>query len=299
MTQDESRAQFRDSKVVGNPALPIGTLFSVAGRVALVTGGSRGIGLMIAKALVQNGAKVYITARSGAVCDRVAAELTKLGPGSCVSLPGDVTSEEACRAVAATIAKNDGQLHILVNNAGIVSFAAYDEFPTSAWAKEMGVNVTSIFALTRACTPLLVAGSGGNMNPTHVINVGSANGHPVGNVFDRSPAYTASKAAVAQLTRWFAAKLCRDGVCVNCIEPAVFPSKMAFDHHLVSEEATDAVRLNHPMGRIGHENDMAGIVLFLASRASAFVTGECIGVDGGMANLRGAERLPLGTSAKL
>jgi len=295
----EDKAQFKDSAVVANPTLKVDELFSVRGKVALVTGGSRGIGLMIAKAYVQNGAKVYISARKKEVCERVAAELTKLGPGSCHSLPADLVSDEACRALVATLSQKEDKLHILVNNAGATWGGSFDEFPDSAWNKIMTLNVSSIWNLTRACFTLLKNGSGGSMNPSHVINIGSVAGHPAVSVFDNAPSYAASKAACAQVSRMLAGKFCRDGINVNCIQPAVFPSKMTYDYQLKSDKTQEQAKQTHPVGRWGHENDMAGLAMFLSTRASAFVTGETICNDGGQAHIRGAEMLPAGMSAKL
>jgi len=294
MSRDEVRSEFRDSQVHDNPAIVTNELFSVRGKVALVTGGSRGIGLMIAKAFVKNGAKVYIAARKKDVCDRVAQELNALGPGSCISLSGDqLTSDEACKALAARLAEREEALHILVNNAGVTWGSTFEDHPDDAWSKLMALNVASIFNLTRACAPLLRKASGGSMDPAHVINVGSVAGHPSAHALDNAPAYHASKAAAAQVTRWLSAKFCREGIVVNCIQPAVFPSKMTFDYQLATEDSANMSNQMHPVGRVGHENDMAGMALFLASRASAFVTGSAICLDGGMAHIQGAHMLPL------
>lgn len=294
MERDNLRAQFRDSQVVRNPTLALTELFSVKDKVALVTGGSRGIGLMIAKGLVQNGARVYISARKSEVCDRVAAELNALGPGSCTSLSGDeLNSDEACRALASKLAAKEDRLHILINNAGSTWGGTFEDFPDSAWNKIMSLNVASIFNLTRACHAMLQRGSGGSMDPAHVVNIGSTAGHPKASVFDNAPSYHASKAAAAQVTRWLAARLCREGICVNCIQPAVFPSKMTYDYMLKTDRGDQMSMGMHPVGRYGHENDMAGIALFLSSRASAFVTGSAICCDGGMAHIEGADKLPL------
>eukprot|EP00927_Polykrikos_kofoidii_P013458 TRINITY_DN15868_c0_g1_i1.p1 TRINITY_DN15868_c0_g1~~TRINITY_DN15868_c0_g1_i1.p1 ORF type:complete len:332 (-),score=40.49 TRINITY_DN15868_c0_g1_i1:39-944(-) len=295
----DEKTQFTDSQLVRNPGLAIEQLFSVRGKVALITGGTRGIGLMIAKAYVENGAKVYISARKADVCDRVAADLTRLGLCTCVSLPADLTSDKACRDLASKIGETEEKLNILVNNAGATWGSSFDEFPDHAWNKIMTLNVASIFNLSRACFPLLKRGSGGSMDPSNVINIGSVSGHPSESVFDNAPSYSASKAVVAQVSRFWAAKFCRDGVNVNCVQPAVFPSKMTSDYQLKSEGSQEMTKLMHSMGRYGHENDMAGLVLFLSSRASAFVTAETICLDGGMAHITGADKLPLGVSAKL
>jgi len=294
MDRGSLRSQFLESEVVRNPILAIGELFSVRGKVALVTGGSRGIGLMIAKGLVENGARVYISARKAEVCDRVAAELARMGPGTCYSLPGDeLNSDRACKSLAAKLAEKEEKLDILVNNAGTTWGGTFEDFPDQAWGKVMALNVASIFNLTRACCPMLKKATGGSMDPAHVINIGSTAGHPVASPFDNAPSYHASKAAAAQVTRWLAARFCREGIVVNCIQPAVFPSKMTYDYQLKTEKGDEASMRMHPVGRYGHENDMAGLALFLASRASAFVTGSTICCDGGMAHIQGADRLPL------
>jgi len=294
MAREADKSQFADSQVVRNPTLAINELFSVRDKVALVTGGSRGIGLMIAKGLVENGARVYITARKTEVCDKVAMELNKMGPGSCTSLPGyDLATDKACRELAASLAAKEDKLHILLNNAGATWGSTFEDFPDKAWEKVMSLNVSSVFNLTRACYDLLKKGSGGNMDPAHVITIGSTAGHPQAHVFDNAPSYTASKAAAAQVTRWLAAKFCRDGINVNCIQPAVFPSKMTFDYQLSSDQGTEMTKMTHPVGRYGNENDMVGLAIFLSSRASAFVTGSAICCDGGVSHIMGADRLPL------
>jgi NAD(P)-dependent dehydrogenase (short-subunit alcohol dehydrogenase family) len=293
MERDAMMAQFRDSQVVPNPGLAVGDLFGVKGRVALVTGGSRGIGLMIAKGLVANGARVYISARKTEVCDRVAKQLNDMGPGICFSLPGDeLNTDEACRALAGRLAEREGELHVLVNNAGATWGSSFEEFPDSAWGKVMSLNVASVFNLTRACYPLLKKGSRGSLDPSHVITVGSMVGHPTADVFDNAPSYAASKAAAAQVTRWLASKFCRDGIVTNCIQPAAFPSKMTFDHYFKDEGTTEMMKNTHPVGRYGDEADMVGLAIFLSSRASAFVTGETICLDGGRCHISGAAALP-------
>jgi len=210
-----------------------------------------------------------------------------------------LTSDSACRKLASELAEKEECLHILVNNAGATWGSSFDDFPDHAWNKIMTLNVASVFNLSRACFSLLKKGSGGNMNPSHIINIGSVAGQPEGNVFDNAFSYAASKAAVAQVSRTLAAKFCRDGINVNCIQPAVFPSKMTYDYQLKSEEGDKRTQHMHPVGRYGHENDMAGLAIFLSTRASAFVTGETICLDGGVSYIRGADKLAAGVSSKL
>eukprot|EP00746_Dinoflagellata_sp_MGD_P053087 gnl/MRDRNA2_/MRDRNA2_23424_c0_seq1.p1 gnl/MRDRNA2_/MRDRNA2_23424_c0~~gnl/MRDRNA2_/MRDRNA2_23424_c0_seq1.p1 ORF type:complete len:262 (+),score=62.53 gnl/MRDRNA2_/MRDRNA2_23424_c0_seq1:26-787(+) len=248
---------------------------------------------MAAQALVENGATVYINARKADVCERVAAELTALGPGKCFALPADLTFDQKCVDLAKRLSEKESKLHVLVNNAGATWGApSMEEFPENGWTKVMALNVYSIFNLTRACVPLLKAASGGNLDPSHVINIGSVAG-VMASALDNAPSYMVSKAGVAHVTRWLAGNLCRQGICVNNIQPAVFPSKMTFDYQLRDEKAAEATVRVHPVGRYGDELDMAGMILYLSSRASAFVTGESICLDGGMANIRDADKLPL------
>lgn len=261
-------------------------LFDMKGRVCLVTGGSRGLGLMMARAFVVNGATVYISSRKKDACDQAASELTKLGPGKAFSLPSELNSDAAARALAAAVAERESRLDVLVNNAGITWGASFESFPEEQWQKVMNVNVASIFHLTRACTPLLEKAAKGNTDPAHVINIGSVAGSVTG-PGALAPSYEASKAAVDAVTRYLASTLIGKHINVNCIGPAVFESKMT-QHMFKSEESTaQRVRL-HPIGRIGNSTDIAGLSIFLATKASAFITGSTIYLDGGMMNVRAA-----------
>lgn len=275
-------------------ALAVQNLFDVQGKTALVTGGSRGIGLMIARGLVANGAHVFIVARKAKQCDAAAAALNLEGPGTCTSLPADLTTDAACRALAAAVRARaaGGQLHVLVNNAGSTWGAHLEEFPEQAWEKVMSLNVTSVFQLTRACLPLLeaAAAAGGHADPARVINIGSVMGQSV-NQYDNAFSYSASKAAVAHLTRVLGASLTPKHITVNCIAPAFFPSKMTAFRISDDGEADPMLVAQHPIGRIGKESDMAGLVLFLASKAGAFVSGAVIPLDGGFLLGQGGSKL--------
>jgi NAD(P)-dependent dehydrogenase (short-subunit alcohol dehydrogenase family) len=257
-------------------------LFDVRGKVALITGGQRGIGFMIAKTLVSNGAKVYISSRNRqGDCDAAAAELHAMGPGTCISLPADVASDDACKDLAARLAEKEKALHILWNNAGVTWGEPFESFPESAWLKILNLNVIQVFNLSRACMKLLEAGSKGNMEPSKIINVGSYQGS-VAEIGTNNPSYVTSKAAVAHLTRVLAAQTAPAAlVTVNCIQPGVFPSKMSNDYFLKDPESAKAASAAHPVGRIGTEEDMGGLALFLSSKASAFLTGQVISTDGG------------------
>ena len=249
-------------------------LFSIDGKVALVTGGSRGIGLMIARGFVEAGARVYISSRKAEVCDRVAAELSR--GGTCVSLPADCSTEAGARGLADALAGRESALHILVNNAGANWGAPLVEYPDSAWDKVLALNVKGVFHLTRACLPLLERAARPG-DPARVINIGSIDGLQVPLL--ETYAYSASKAAVHQLTRVLAHRLAPQNVTVNAIAPGPFESKMMQE---TLERFRDVIVGSCPMGRIGEPSDMAGVAIFLASKAGAYLTGTVIPVDGGI-----------------
>ncbi len=249
-------------------------LFSVAGKVALVTGGSRGIGLMIARGYVENGATVYISSRKAEVCDAVAAELSQAG--TCHSLPADLSTEAECNRLAAELAARESKLDILVNNAGANWGAPMAEYPDSAWDKVLALNVKSIFHLTRACLARLEAAATPDA-PARVINIGSIDGLRVPLL--HTYAYSSSKAAVHHLTRVLAVELAAKHITVNAVAPGPFESKMMAE---TLRTFGDVIRASCPLGRIGTPEDMAGIAIYLASRAGAYVTGQVIAVDGGI-----------------
>ncbi|HET9062665.1 MAG TPA: SDR family NAD(P)-dependent oxidoreductase [Candidatus Binatia bacterium] len=252
-------------------------LFSVRGKVALVTGGSRGIGRMIARGFVANGAKVYISARKRDELDAAKAELSR--EGDVVTVPADLSTEAGCNALAAEIARSERALHVLVNNAGANWGAPLAEYPDDAWDKVLALNVKSVFHLTRALVPQLKAAATA-ADPARVINVGSVDGLHVPPL--ETYAYSASKAAVHHLTRTLARRLAGENVTVNAIAPGPFESKMM---KKTLEDFGDAIVASVPRGRIGQPEDMAGVAIYLASRAGAYVTGAVIPVDGGMSTL--------------
>jgi len=253
-------------------------LFDIAGKTALVTGGSRGIGLMIARGYVEAGAKVYISSRKAEVCDEVAAELSK--SGECISLPADLATEQACNDLAAEVASREDKVHILVNNAGATWGAPIAEFPASAWDKVLDLNVKSPFFLTRALLPQLEAAATAD-DPARVINIGSIDGIHVPVL--ESYSYSSSKAALHQLTRHLARQLGRRQITVNAIAPGPFESKMMAE---TLRNFGDTIARSSPLGRIGRPDDMAGVAIYLSSRAGAYVTGAVIPVDGGIATTK-------------
>ena len=251
-------------------------LFALDGKVALVTGGSRGIGAMIARGFVEAGVRTYISSRKAAPCDAMAAELSEIG--WCQSLPADLSTEGGCRELAAAISEREDKLDILVNNAGATWGAPIAEFDDAAWEKVLSINVKGVFHMTKALLPLLEA-AGLPEEPARVINIGSIDGIHVPILETYS--YSASKAAVHQLTRHLARRLA-PSITVNAIAPGPFESKMmAATLDAVGEQ----IAASAPLKRIGRPDDMAGTAIYLASRAGSYVTGSIIAVDGGIATV--------------
>ena len=258
------------------------SLFSIEGKVALVTGGSRGIGEMISAGFLANGAKVYISSRKADVCEATATRLVEAYGGECTPLPGDLSGLPGIESVAAALAERESRLDILVNNAGATWGAPIDEFPEAGWDKVMDTNVKGVFFLTQKVLPLLRA-SASYEDPARVINVGSVDGIKTP-VFDNF-SYGPSKAAVHHLTRVMAARLVKENIIVNAIAPGPFPTWMlsagvGFGGKVEGQD-WDAVGRGNPRGRVGTMEDIAGVAIFLASRASAYTVGETITCDGG------------------
>jgi NAD(P)-dependent dehydrogenase (short-subunit alcohol dehydrogenase family) len=252
-------------------------LFSVEGKVVLITGGSRGIGEMIARGYVENGAKVYISSRKAEVCDRVAEELSEYG--TCISLPFDLSGMDGIEGLANAVKERESRLDVLVNNAGATWGAPIDEYPEDGWDKTVDLNVKSIFFLTQKLLPLLRAAASAD-EPARVINIASVNGlEPPGL---ETYAYSTSKAGCIMLTRHLAKRLAPEHILVNAIAPGPFPSKMMA---ATLAQAGDAIAKNNPRGRIGQPEDIAGVAIFLGSRASAYTTGATIPCDGGSAEV--------------
>jgi NAD(P)-dependent dehydrogenase (short-subunit alcohol dehydrogenase family) len=255
--------------------MDVDSLFSVDGKAAVITGGSRGIGFMIAEGFVRSGARVYITARKVAECEQAAEQLKGLG-GSCVAIPADISTPEGRQRLVAEVTGAEPQLDVLINNAGATWGAPIDEYPSMGWEKVLGVNLTGLFELTQQFLPALRAAASPE-DPARIINIGSVDGIRVPAM--ESYAYSASKAAVHMLTRHLATRLASEHITVNAIAPGPFKSKMmAF----ILDDHEEAVASQVPLGRIGRPEDMAGTALFLASTAGAYLTGTVIPVDGGI-----------------
>jgi len=249
-------------------------LFSVEGKVALVTGGSRGIGLMIARGFVENGVKTYISSRKKEVCDGVAKELSKIG--TCISLPHDLATMEGVKALAADLKGRESKLDILINNAGATWGEPLDQFPEAGWDKIMTLNVKSPFFLIQELLPELRAATNSE-DPARIINVGSIDGLKAPGLETYS--YSASKAGINHLTRHLAKRLATEDIIVNGIAPGPFESKMMAE---TLHNFGDAIASQNPRKRIGTPEDVAGTAIFLCSRASAYITGAVIAVDGGI-----------------
>jgi NAD(P)-dependent dehydrogenase (short-subunit alcohol dehydrogenase family) len=251
-------------------------LFDVSGKTALVTGGSRGVGLMVARGLVQAGARVIVSSRKADDVSAAAEQLAVLG--DCHAIPADVSTAEGTRTLAAATRERFSALDILVNNAGAVWGAPLEEFPPTGWEKVLGTNVEGVFNLTVALLGELRAAADPD-DPARVINIGSIDGLRTPSVENYS--YSASKAAVHMLTRHLAKRLASEHITVNAIAPGPFESKMmawALDDPALRSTVEQEV----PLGRIGRPDDVAGLAIFLASRAGAYLTGATIPLDGGI-----------------
>lgn len=249
-------------------------LFDVSGKVALVTGGSRGIGEMIAEGYVVNGVKTYISARKADACDATAARLSKIG--ECISIPADLSTGEGIKALVGDIRSREKRLDILVNNAGATWGAPIEDFPEGGWDKIMDINVKSPFFLTQALLPLLENGASA-ADPARIIMIGSIDGLNVNPLPTFS--YGPSKAAVHHLARTLATHLADRHITANAIAPGLFPSKMTA---ATIDAMGDQIIQGTPLKRAGKPADMAGAAIYLASKASSFVTGVVIPVDGGI-----------------
>jgi len=260
-------------------SLALAKLFGLDGKVAVVTGGSRGIGFMIASGLVANGVRTYITARKADACNAAAADLSE--HGECISLPADLSTADGLASFVTALTERESQIDILVNNAGAAWGAPLGEFPEVGFDKVMDINVKAPFMLTQALLPQLKAGATAE-DPARVIMIGSIDGIrvPVGDNYS----YSASKAGIHMMARHMAAHLVRDNITINSIAPGPFESKM-MAYRLDDPDSRKMVEAGVPRRRIGSAEDIAGTVIFLASRAGAYTTGSVVPVDGGISTL--------------
>ncbi|GAB2918740.1 SDR family oxidoreductase [Rhodococcus aerolatus] len=259
------------------------TLFDLSGRFAVVTGGTRGIGLMIARGLLQAGATVAVSSRKADACEAARDELLAEVDGDTSrvhAVPADLSTEAECVRLAEAVGGLTDRVHVLVNNAGATWGAPLAEFPASAWDKVLDLNLKAPFFTTRALLGLLEADASHD-DPARVINIGSIDGLRVPGMPTYS--YSSSKAGLHHLTRVLAGELAARKVTVNAIAPGPFESKMMA---ATLAEHGDAIAAHTPMGRIGRPDDMAGTAVFLASRAGAYLTGAVIPVDGGISTVR-------------
>lgn len=249
----------------------IENLFDVSGKVVLITGGAKGIGAMMTEALVEGGAKVYISSRSVDKCTAFAAEMSK--KGECVALPANLLDMEQLHGLADELAKRETRLDVLINNSGASWGSKLGEFPEKGWDKVMDLNVKSLFFLTQALVPLIAGGSSA-ADPGRIINISSiAAVHPASM---GAYSYGPSKAAVVQLTRNLASDLARKHILVNAVAPGFFPSNMTA--HMETESMAGMI----PLRRVGNSRDLAGLIIFLCSEGSNFMTGTYLPIDGGM-----------------
>ncbi|EMF08655.1 NAD(P)-binding protein [Sphaerulina musiva SO2202] len=268
--------------------LSVSRLFDFSKHVVLVTGGATGLGEMAAQAFIQNGAYVLIASRKKSALEETAKRLNQLGPGKCDYIVADLKDKAGCLALCEEVKKKTDRLTVLLNNSGATWGAPYDDFPESGWDKLMALNVKSIFYTTVGLHSLLTQ-SATPHNPSRVINIASMAGITTVDVTVGEEgglaapgtgtfSYGPSKAACIHLSKGQASKLMPDHVTVNCICPGVFPSRMtAFG----MESALDTLVAGQPSGRVGTPEDFGGLVLFLASRGAAHMTGNVLEIDGG------------------
>ena len=257
-------------------------IFSVAGKTVVVTGGSRGIGEMIAAGFLASGAKVYISSRKADVCDATAKRLMEEFGGECVSIPADLSGVPGAEALVAGISANEKKVDVLINNAGATWGDPLDEFPEAGWDKVMDTNVKGVFFLTQKMLPLLRSSASAD-EPARVVNIGSIDGIKTP-AFDNF-SYGASKAALHHLPRQLAAHLIKENIICNAIAPGPFPTWMLSAGVGFGGETEgvdwDSVGQNNPSKRVGGMEDIAGLAIFLSSRAGAYTVGETITCDGG------------------
>lgn len=251
-------------------------LFSLAGKIALVTGGSKGIGLMISTALVKAGAKVYISSRSQESCDEVAKQLSE--HGACVSLPFDLSTVDNIQLLADQLGEHEEKLDILINNSGRSWGAPIESFPEKGWDNVMTLNVKSPFYLVQKLLHLLTA-AGTAEDPARIINIGSIAG--ISSLTQSAYSYMASKAAINHLTKGLAIDLVGRNITANAIAPGFFPSRMT-RHITEDDKMMDYAMSMVPMGRMGKAEEIGSLAIYLCSKPSAYITGSVLTIDGGV-----------------
>jgi 2-deoxy-D-gluconate 3-dehydrogenase len=261
----------------------IDELFSVSGKIVLVTGGSRGIGEMIAAGFLANGAKVYISSRKADACDATAKRLMDAYGGECVPLPADLSGLDGATALAQALGEREDHLDVLVNTAGQAWGAPFEEFPEKGWERVLNVNVKGPFFVIQQLMPMLEAAAT-NDDPARVINIGSIDGLRPPRL--QTYSYSPSKAAIHAMTRQLASELAPRNIIVNAIAPGPFPTWMLSTGigggGDVDNTDWETLGRTNPRGRVGTPEDIAGLAIFLASRAGAFTVGEIITCDGGI-----------------
>lgn len=268
--------------------LSVSKLFGFNDHVVLITGGATGLGEMAAQAFIQNGARVIIASRKKAELEKTAARLNRLGPGQCEIVVADLKDKTGCDVLCAEVKEKTDKLNVLINNSGATWGAPYENFPESGWDKIMALNVKSIYYVTVGLHSLLTKGATADA-PNRVINISSVAGIMTGDVTSGSEgglaapgtgtySYGPSKAAVIHLSKLQASKLMQEHITVNAVCPGIFPSRMS-EYGL--EKAMKGLLARQPSGRVGKAEDFAGLILFLASRGSAHITGNAIVIDGG------------------
>ncbi|KAL7271504.1 hypothetical protein RUND412_005734 [Rhizina undulata] len=255
--------------------MEINNLFSVKGKVALITGGAKGIGRMISEGFVRNGAKVYISSRDAKACEAAVKELNAMGPGSAHAIPADFYKLADCQNLVTTLSRLEPKLHILINNSGSNWGESYDSYPDAAWTRVLTLNLQRVFTITQLCTPLLEAAAVEG-DPARVVNIGSVDGVRVPNL--ETFAYSASKAGLHHLSEVLANHLGKRNITSNTLACGPFESKMMA---ATLKKYKDVIENSIPLKRIGTPEDVAGACLFLSSRAGAYVNGATIAVDGG------------------
>ena len=253
------------------------SLFSLEGKTALVTGGSRGVGAMITEGLVSAGCRVYISSRTAADCEQTVERL-KDYPGECLALPADISSLDGIEALVAGLSKREDSVDILVNNAGVAWGEPFEKFSEKGWDRVMNLNAKSVFFLTQKMMPLLKRSASAE-DPSRVINITSILGSRTDPMMAYS--YCASKAALAQMTKNLAYDLAKDNITVNGISPGFFPSQMTA-HIMADEEANKAMLSKARFQRYGKVEEIAGLSIYLCSKSGAYVTGDVIPIDGGL-----------------